>query len=288
MDKSEEKKIPDDEVDIGLIGRRVLNVLSYPVVLFASNIKTTLAFVATAILLSVALKYTLPKTYESSFIIRPSDISDKLYLKVLADLPMLLKHKQYDALSEALQIPTEKLGGIAGISFKTTSYKTGADSSNYSEIILKVSDPELFLPLQKGILNHLESNPYYSKIKNLQKAQIELATKQIDTDQLRLDSLKKKQLNGYNETNLPKTEAALITLINAAPIYSLSMDHLDRKSKLMAQSVFIDRFQLIKSCLVSKQANFPPRIMILCLYMVPVFLVLCFLFLLSGRKRISG
>ena len=288
MNNSEGKKIPDDEVDIGLIGKRALQLISYPFVLLASNIKTTLVFVTLAIALSVAIKYLLPKTYESSFIIRPSDVSDKLYLRVLADLTTLLRNKQYDALAEALQMPEDNLSRISGISFKTTSYKVGADSANYSEISLRVLDPGLFLPLQNGILHYLENNSYYLKIRNLQKAQIELATKQIEADQARLDSLKKKQLDAYVEITMPKNELTLMTQVNAAPVYSLSMDHLDRKTKLMAQSVFIDRFQLIKGCLVSKHASFPPRIMVLCLYLIPAFLVLCFLFLFSRRvKRFS-
>lgn len=279
MNTHDEKKIPEDEIDLGSLGKRAASLISYPFRLLASNLKTTLAFIVLAVALSISLKYILPKTYKSSFVIRPSDITDKLYLKILADLPALLKEKDYTALSELLKFRSTEVSDISGIKFVTTFYRAGADSSNYSEIILEVKDPDLFIPLQNSILNYLENNPYYLKIRNLQKAQIEMSLKQINADAPQLDSLKKMQLIRYSEKAQSSNDALLGSMVNSAAIYSVSMERVDRKSKLMAQQVFIDRFQLIKNCAISNYPDFPPRILIMCLILVPFFLLICVIFI---------
>lgn len=272
--------IPDDEIDFGSLGRKIGNIIAWPFRLLISNIKTTLAFVVVAVALAVTLKYILPKTYRSSFLFRPTDTSDKLYARVLADLPYLFRTKEYTTLSSLLDLKESDLSKILALRPKLFSYKAGQDSSNYTEVIIETLDPSLFIPFQNAVLKYLESNEYYAKIKQLQQSQIGLAMDHIDQDLPQLDSLKKLQLDHLAGNAPVKNEVAFATLMNASAVYSVSIDRIDRKARLMAQNVFIDRFQLIKGCVVSKYPASPPRILVMCLYTVPFFLVLCFLFLL--------
>lgn len=286
MNSHSENRIPEDEIDLGSLSARVGRIASYPFRLLASNIWTTLIFVAAAIALSVSLKYIIPKTYKSSFVIRPSDVSDKIYLKVLADLPVLLKQKEFDELSELLHLAADSLKTITRISYLNTSYKVGLDSTNFTEVVLETQDYRLFKPLQTAILNYLENNPYYLKIRNLQKAQIELATKGIDKDTPNLDSLKKIQMITFSKL-ATQNEAPLGSMLNSTAVYSLSLEHIDRKSKLLAQTIFIDRFQLVKPCVINKQPNYPPRILIICAILIPCFLLICFIFLLVRDRFLA-
>lgn len=274
-------KIPDDEIDIGSIGAKVYSIIAYPFSLLASHIKTTLAFIVVAVLFSVSLKYIIPKTYESSFIIRPTDIKDKLHLKVLQDIPVLLKKVNADLLAGELSLSTEEAGKIRNITISNSSSgKTMMDSLNCTEITISTTDYNLFIPVQNGIISLLENNPYFLKVKKLQQQQIANSLNQVENDISQLDSLKKVQLKNYDKQPVTGQSALMLNeLSNPTTAYVLGLERIEKKNSLMAQTAFLDRFQLIKSCVVTKQPSYPPRILVTLLYTIPVFLILCFFFL---------
>jgi hypothetical protein len=63
------------------------------------------------------------------------------------------------------------------------------------------------------------------------------------------------------------------------------MERVYKKSNLMARRAFLDNFQLVKSCLEIKTSTWPPRILVFCTYLIPAFLVLCFIFLHFRTER---
>ena len=272
-------RIPDDEIDFKSLGKRARSILIYPFSLIASSKTSLIIFLAAATALSISSKFIIPKTYKSSFVVRPSDIYDKLYLKVLADIPILLKQHDLEGLAGTLQLDSHTVASISDISYASSSFKSGADSLNFVEVVIKTTDYTQFVPIQNGILNYLENNPYYLKIKTLQKEQITLAMQQVNTDLLKLDSMKLLQLRN-NERQIGSTTLFLNNLINPADIYTAAAERMDKKSKLLAQLAFIDRFQLIKPCVITKVPSYPPRILVVCLYLVPLSVFLCFIFLL--------
>jgi hypothetical protein len=280
MQTDHANKIPDDEIDVHSVGWKIYRVVVYPFSLFASNIKTTLLFFIAAILAAVSFKYVSPKIYKSSFIIRPTDISDKIYLKVLADIPALLKQKDYAALSEILKTDPAIVSKISGIFFVNSVFKNKIDSLNCTEIIIETTDHRQFIPIQNAIVNYLENNPYFSKIKTLQKKQIDLSLQQVDKDIAQLDSLKKLQLINYGKQNITNQSIIpLNELFNPTAAYSMGMDRVEKKSSLLAQLVFLDRFQLVKNCAPATHHSSPERILVMCLYFIPTFMILCFIFL---------
>lgn len=280
MDEKPNYKIPDDEIDIQSIQKKVLAFLYYPFALLASNIFTSIVFVGMAVLLAISLKYLIPKTYTSSFIIRPIDKNERIHLKILGDIQSLLKLSDYTTLSSELNIDSISVKKISAIQIVNASLKNPIDSTNATEVTISVSDYNLIIPLQNALLSYLEANPYFLKIKELQKRQIDLEVKQIDRELIQLDSLKVFQLRNFESKGiLTQNKLILNDLINPVAAYDASMSRLAKKSNLIARSSFLDNFQLVKSCLVVKQSNFPPRILVICLYLIPIFILLCIVFL---------
>jgi hypothetical protein len=273
-------KIPDDEIDFQSISKKLYRILSYPFVLLASNFKTVIAFILAAIILSISLKYTLPKTYKSSFVIKPSDIYDKLYLKVLGDIPALLKQRDYAALSNILDVSPNIANTISGITFLNSTYKIGVDSTNSTEVTIETTDFKQFIPIQNAIIGYLENSPYYLKISNLQKKQNELEMAQIEKELAQLDSLKKLQLLHAGKMTFVNANATLLNeVVDPTTLYKTSVTRYERKLQLIAKQAFNERFQLIKSCALTQQHSSPPRILVMCLYLVPAFMLLCLVFL---------
>lgn len=286
MSDSNQKKIPDDELDLRSIGEKVYFVFTYPISLLLSNLLTALFFIAAAFILSVSLRSFIPKIYKSSFIIRPTDIKDKVYLKVLIDIPQLLKQKEYKALSKQLKLDISIVSEITAITLLPSVVKNSIDSLNCTEIVLEAKTPDNFILIQNGILNYLENNSYFLKIKNLQKKQTELGLQEINKDLAQLDSLKKLQLINYGKQSASNINVIpLNDLYNPTASYAMAITLNEKKLSLIAQLVFQDRFQLIKPCVIIKNHHWPPRILTLCCYLVPIFLLLCICFLFLKKLR---
>jgi len=274
------QNIPDDEIDLVRMGRRLQAILLYPFQQWYRYPRTTLLFILTGILVAVAIKYTLPKIYRSSFIIRPVDKTEKFHLKMIGDLQRLLKIRDYQSLSEELNIDDGSARSIAGIEVSNPYVKNRGDSINYTEVTIDAFDHNQLLHLQNGILNYLEGNPYFKKIKNLQKRQVTQSLELVEKDLERLDRLKQLQIETYaisghgNKNLIPLND-----LIHPTDVYSMAAERMNRKAALQAQLEFLDNFQLVKSCVVVKQHRWPPRILVTSLVTVPVFLLLCLLFL---------
>ena len=280
MQTNTTSRIPDDEIDIKSIGSTLLSYFMYPFSLLLRNKIITLCFITFAIVLSISIKYVVPKTYTSSFVLRPTDIKDKIYLKVLADIPKLIKQKEYKTLSKELQLDTSIVSEITAIILLPSGTKNNTDSLNCTEVIIEAKNPNNFLLIQNGILSYLENNPYFIKIKNLQKKQIELGLEEINKDLIQLDSLKKLQLINYRKQSTSGINIIpLNDLYNPTASYAMAIERNEKKLGLIAQTVFLDRFQLIKPCVIFKHHSSPPRILIMCLYLVPIFLLICFVFL---------
>jgi hypothetical protein len=281
------QSIPEDEIDLGNIGRRVKTVAVYPVSLWRNNIKTTLLFILAGILLAVAFKYATPKVYRSSFVIRPVDRTEKFHLKMINDIHSLLKIRDFKSISSELKINGEAARSIVKIEAYNPYAKNKGDSVNYTEVTIYTHDYNQLINLQRGILSYLENNPYFRKIAELQKKQVEQSLELVEKDLERLDKLKQLQIESYgrsgagNQNLLPLND-----LIDPTQVYSMAAERMNRKAGLMAQMQFLDNFQLVKSCVVVKHAHWPPRIMHTCLVTVPLALLLCFIFLHYKNNRV--
>lgn len=279
-------KIPDDEIDFQFLGQKAYTFFAYPFRLLIANTGTTVAFIVTALLLAIALKFLMPKTYASSFILRPVDRTERMHLRILSDLQTLVKHRDAATLSRELALDSSIVKNLVAIELYNSSLKSSSDSVNYTEIELITTDYNQFIPVQAAIIRYLENNPYYLKIKTLQQKQVKAERELVDKDLQRLDSMKIIQLHERRHQTLSTQNALLLDqLTDPMSTYRMGAERMAKNTELMARESFFDNFQLVKSCIAVKHPSSPPRILIMCLYLVPAFLVLCFLFLVLRTKQ---
>jgi hypothetical protein len=282
--------IPEDEIDIGSLGRRITAFFNYLFFLLSSNIKTTLLFVLLGIGMAIATKFLVPKTYKASFIIRPNDRTERFHLKIIGDIQSLLKQGDFQTVASELKIDSPTARSLVKLETFNAKVKSSPDSVNFSEITIHSTDKSSFSKIQNSIINYLENNPYFAKIRTLQKNQIDLSIVQVESDLLRLDSLKKLQLGSYErEKTMPQNAFILNELVNPTAAYAMGIDRTNKKIQLMAQQAFLENFQIIKSCVTPSRHYSPPRILFMCLAFVPLCLLLCLIFLhLKTRKIDKG
>jgi hypothetical protein len=282
------QSIPDDEIDLGRIGRRVKNTVTYPFRLWMSNIKTTLLFILFALAFAIAIKYALPRTYRSSFIIRPIDKNEKFHLKMIADVQQLLKNRDYNTIATELKLDVSTASSIAALYAVNPFVKNRTDSINNTEITIDTYDYNQLLHIQNSLLAYLENNPYFKKITELQKKQISQSLELVESDLFRLDKLKQLQINSYDKIGVPGQNALLLNdMVNPTQVYTMAAERMNKKASLLAQLAFLDNFQLVKSCVIVKQHRWPPRILLSFIILVPVLLLIEFLFLHYRRKPTS-
>lgn len=278
-------RIPDDEIDVRSIGKKILSFVAYIVSLLFSNIKTTIAFIVAAVLLAVSLKYIIPRTYKSSFIIRPNDKHEKFHVKILGDIKNLLKNQDFKTLASELHLSDSAARSIANITIVSPTYKATADSANYTEITLELTNYNQFIPIQNSIINYLENNPFFSRVRSLQEKIIDVETKEVNKDLPRLDSLKNLQLSSYGKQQVTTQNSLLLSdLVNPTSFYAMSIERGNKRSGLIARRMYLNNFELIKSCVVIKIHDWPPRILVMIIYLMPFFLIICLLFLHFKRQ----
>jgi hypothetical protein len=283
--QSNETSIPDDEIDFGLAGRKVKTFVNYPVRLLLTNIKITLAFIFAALLISIVIKYIVPRTYQSSFIIRPNDRTEKFHLKMIGDLQTMLKHKDYNTIAAELKISDDIARSLRKISAENPYVKNRTDSINNTEVTLETLDYNNLMPIQEGILSYLENNPYFHKITELQKKQVIQSLELVETDLERLDKLKLLQIETYHKIGTFGQNSLLLNdMVNPTSVYTMAAERMNKKSLLLGELAFLGNFQVVKNCVIVRHHHWPPRILVTCLWLVPFALLICFLFLHFRRR----
>lgn len=286
MPDSSNTKISEDEIDFVKIVTLVKTWLFYPFRLWLSNKAITLVFIGLAVLTAFAVKLLVTPTYRSSFIIRPGDRTERFHLRQIGTLEKLRKQKNYAAIAKMLAIKEEDAATLRDITFIHPALNYTRDTINCTEIFIETTDYKLFHTFQNAVVQYLEGNAYFKKIRDLNTAQIEFQMKVVSSDLERLDSLKKLQLEGYRQMKLPSQQLLpLNDLINPVASYEATEKLVEKRNYLLAKSTFINSFFLVSPCAEFSSPYFPPRILIMCLISVPVFLLLCFVFLAIRNQR---
>jgi uncharacterized protein involved in exopolysaccharide biosynthesis len=282
------RTVPDDEIDMRSLGDRIVRIIALPYRLLLRRWYVTLVFVVLGVLLAVLIKVTSPRSYKSSFIIKPNDPKEKLHIRIFGDLQVLLKERNYGELSRVLQVDSNVIRTIRSVRLDNPFLKHPADSLNATEITLICTDPSVFFILQDAMLGYLERSPFFSMVGKLQREQIAFELSQTDADIRRLDSLKALQLLRYEKSLPSQSSDLLVALMNPVAAYTVSTEKMNRRSTLMARKAFSNNFQLIKSCVRVRHHYWPPRILFLCLWTVPISLVICFIFLFFRERPKPG
>lgn len=284
---SSNKHIAEDEIDLVSLRNRLLLVVTYPFALLFRNKGTTVLFILFGLGVAAGIRFASPKTYRSSFIIRPNDRTERFHLKIFGDLAMLAKERNTTVLSKELGLDQNTVNSLLGIESIYPAIKFAKDTVHCTEVFIQTTDPSLFIPIQTALIAYLEHNPYYAQIHAIQKAQVEQETQQVEADLRNLDSLKQKQLRAHDHIKSGNESSWMLAeMLNPASTYTVANERFNKRMQLIARSYYLSNFQLVKSCLPFQKPYWPPRFLFLCLVLVPASLVLCMLFLLfRGRSR---
>lgn len=284
--QNQPSSLNDDELDFMSIGNKILKVLLYPFQLLLKYPKISTSFLILSIIAAFLIRFTVTPTFRSSFIIKPNDKTEKFHLKILYDLSLLIKEKNYKVLADELKLNENEVKSIISIEAHYPAIKVLKDTVNCTEVFIETKSTDLLIPIQTSILNYLENNPYFLKIHQIVTSQIEIESKIVDQDLLSLDSLKALQLVSLKDQKIGKENLVLLNeLINPTAAYVTSSDRLNKKLQLLARSNYTNSFQLVKGCLPFIKPYWPPRLLVLLIVLIPSFLILCFFYLVVKEKR---
>lgn len=275
MEHNTSKQIGDDEIDFGAFSEKLVSFILYPVKVWLKKPALTVFCLVAGLVGGVAIRYYSDKTYEAMFIIRPTEKNEKIHLKILSDLQRLLKIDDYETLAAELKIDKQIVASLSDLNYLNyATVKSKADSSNTTEISLSVTDPLQLTPLQNAILHYLNNNPYFQRIKELQQKSLKLKTDMVERDLELLDSLKKMQLRNYTTTQTTEKNGLFLRdLVNPTGTYTLSLERLNQRTGLLAQSYFMDGFFMAKPLVTPKQHRWPPRLVTCLAVAVPLSLI---------------
>jgi capsular polysaccharide biosynthesis protein len=146
--------------------------------------------VSTTLIIGI-ISFFMPPVYRSSFIVRIFNtsateknpiISTGEVEKIISELDLLRKEKQWNELSKRLTIDSDKIKKVVKFDAKTPR-----DAKDLVEITVDVYDRGLIPDLKNGIVQYLNQNPYVNKRiamwkdSNLyQKAEIQEKIQEID------------------------------------------------------------------------------------------------------------
>lgn len=282
---NEQNSIPDEQIDLMVIYKKITSALTSIINLYFNNIKTTMLFLFIATLLAIAAKYGLPKQYTSSFIIRPTDKNEKSYQKVIDDVKYLTDEDDFKALKKELKISEQTAESIVSVSRKDLILNYNKyDTIMATEVILKLKNNMLFDTVQNAIVSYLEENPFFKELREIQKKNVITKINSIEKDLQLLDSLKFLQITSYDSKKLDNSKLLLSDLINPTATFTVSAELLKEKLNLETQLKFINNYQVTKSVINVDKHSFPPRILIMMSILLPLSLLLCGIYLYFKTK----
>ncbi len=259
---SHPKTLHNDPIDVGNFLSRLRAIVLAPVRLVIQYKGIVTTHILVCLLLAIVLRFAVPPVYRATFIIRPSDPKERFHLRIIGDLAKLAKEKNYLQLSETLKIDAAIASELQAIELYNPSFIQSPDSINFTEVGLIMATNSHFLVIQNALLDHLHSNPYFKKIKEVQMRQIELTENRIKEDLLELDTLKQLQQNAIRHS-VTSNQVAIAELLDPVAAYTLAIDRVYKQGSIEGQKAFLDNFQLIKSATAFDRPAFPPRLLLL-------------------------
>lgn len=279
------RPINEDEFDIELlaqklyrVGRRALFKLSFPLrVLFRKPLRLLLCL-ALGVGVALLLKYTLPRTYQSDFIIRPANKGDLYFVNLLTGIGTLLHDNDYAQVAKQLKLDENTASRLSQVSMELINKSKAKDSADAALIYLRVSDPAYFDTLQASLLSYIENSEYYSKLKRLREQDILSLRERLAHDIAEMDSLKRTM-------GQPRAAGGFVygEPINPVELYEEQLRLYRQQLGLNWQSTFAANFELVKKC-VPSQRPYWPRLLPLLLLCVGISVVVCFIANLRMRN----
>lgn len=259
----------DDIIDFTTL----IHNIRYPFQLLRKYSRLLLIYVASAILLSVILKFTLPPLYEATCIVKSNEGKDLYYLNMLLDLQALVKEKDYAVLSQELHISEDDASGLKKLILVPITNNPKSGDSSAVCMTFKMDDYSKFLDIQNAVIAYLENNFHYQKVKDMRLSNVDSLKKKISKDIREMDSVKKIIIN-----NIKAPTGAGNGLVYNVPVdpykaYDINMGRYKEELWLINQKKYTSSFELIKPCVVSKKPVWP-KFELLVIILIPVSFII--------------
>ncbi|MDP1726778.1 MAG: hypothetical protein Q8M15_08340 [Bacteroidota bacterium] len=263
MKTEKQNKYNEDEFDIELLSwklyklsGKIISKLFFPLRLILSRPLRLILLFCIITGLAIILRYTLPKVYQSSFIIKPLARGDVYFVSLVHDLSIITRDEDYGMLAKQLNISDEMASKISKISLEPIKLNKYTDTIDAAFIFIRCDDLLLFDTLQQSVLNYLEQNEYYLKKRQLRSVEILAMKDKIELDLKEIDSLKILLAKNMQ----PRGNAGGFVFgepIDPVKIYEEGLSLYKLKTGLNWQLQYLNSFELVKKCMPSHKPYWP-------------------------------
>lgn len=271
MDENKQQtSLKDDEFDLEILASKIwrlykkaLYKLFYPVRLIWLNPKKLWISLSIAMALSIVLRFTIPPIFESTFIIKPYNVTDVVSSIMLEDLNTMIKDDNYPDLSKNLKLSEELCENLFRLSIKP-QYKNEfrKDSIIGIQITLLLNNPRLIDTFQNAILkNYLEENEYFKRIVDIRRQDLNEFEKTLVKEILDNDSLKRV----VTTNALPRNGGGGFVYgepLDPQKVYQLGYDLQQQLLKVRTAKQYNLSFELAKSGIVRLKPFFPRMVIL--------------------------
>ena len=162
----------------------------------------------------------------------------ELIVKIINSANDLRRNGNIQVLADRMGLTTEKIQQISSIS-ANYNYTKGEPISDYVTIIATTNNPDIFKPLNAGIINYINNNNY---IKNIYIADSVLLTdiiSKVNVKIIELDSLQKQLIN----EDIKKLD---ISLLGGKSYIMQSIQLVTLKEKLKIELSNLDQVKIVE------------------------------------------
>lgn len=276
--------LKDDMIDVSVIIKKLL----YPFKLLTSHYKTTVSFIIASTGIAIILYFVIPPIYSASFIIKPNERKDSYYVNMLMDLATLAKDKDFKGIANELKVTETDAEFLKKISVNIINKSKGADSGEAAIITLQMKECVKFIAIQKGILNYLETNRHYQKLKKNRLENIKKLEYKLRQEIIEIDSVKRIVINNITPPQNFRGSGLFYNVpLDPFRAYDVNMQRYKEQLNLLILQDFSNSFDLIKPCVVSSKPVFP-KLSWLLLFAIPASLIACIFFLHFKAEKQSS
>lgn len=279
--------LPQDEFDIEILAQKLYRInkrffykLMFPVRVIASNVKRTGLIILVAVVCAIIGRYAIPPIYKTSFVIKPNNQTENVYLNMLNDLDILLDDKNYEEIAKDLKISELLASQLKDIKvnpvFKNEFKK---DTINMVEIVLLLRNAQLIDTFQNSIINvYLNQSAYYTKLQQIKDRDLQAMEERLVYDLKENDSLKRT----VTANAFPRNSGGFVygEPIDPLKIYQSGLQLYQHLLYVRLQKEFTHGFELVKPGVIRIKPYFPRLIILL-----PAFIFVGFIvsFVLNNR-----
>lgn len=265
-----------DEFDIEVLAQkiwrinvRVFKKLTSPVRSLLSNPKRFAIFTIAGIVLAVIGRFTIPATYKSSFVIKPSSPTDVFYIGMLTDLNLMIKDDNVADVAKLLKIDesiAEQIKKVAPIIIFKNEFRK--DTITGVDVHVYLSNPRLIETVQNAIVkNYLDGSAFYPKIEQTHKEELFALEQQVKNSIRENDSLKKVVITSAQ----PRGGNGFVygQPIDPSKVYETGIELNKRLISLKSAKKYLENFVVAKPGIVRLKPWFPRMIILLpiCLFL---------------------